>query len=71
MGCENCHYNKGILKDKVACGSMKHAKFMDIQGSSRYQRMVNLLGAMPLVSTESLRMECNDHITDKEFKERR
>ena len=60
MSCESCKFNRGINKNMVACGSMRHAKFMDIEGNTDHQRTVSIYGSMPLVSADALRMECPD-----------
>lgn len=71
MPCQDCYHNKQITGDMVACGSMKHARFMDLFDSKRYQEQVSVLGAMPLLSTEAIKLECPDHETPKEYWERK
>lgn len=69
--CKDCHHATRMTGEMVACRSMKHARFMDTHDTKRYQDMVNQLGAMPLLSTEAIKLDCPDHETTKEYQERK
>lgn len=69
MECKGCHHNTGIQGNMVACSSVKHAKFMDIQGNTRHQKMISKLEAMPLVTIESCGVGCDEFINEKDWLE--
>jgi len=69
--CLNCRYNEGLRvvdkREMVACSSKAHADFMDepawypdrnFRKNCRYNRMLKLTGAMPLLSTMAIGLEC-------------
>ena len=71
MYCSTCYYCDRIVGTDVHCTSMRHAKFMDILGTNKYQTTLNDRGYIVLKSSESLRVFCPDHETPEEHWEKK